>query len=336
MQLIDYKEKNMNANNKLEFNNEIIKNTNKTFYNIKSDLNLTYSNEEKKLKINQIMKFKDFSLSQNNKCILKSLKQINRINNKNNLKKFNDLYSPINKIIDKEYSNLFDWIEGNNQHGIKKNTSRLKIRYKTEERSIESDKINNDTNDNNIKINNILKNNFFLRTTPQKIRIKKVLKLNSENKNKNADESCKTIMNLSYNKDKKENKALSVKKTRCNNNTYSSKRTRYNNDLNYREYRLKRLFTKFLNNAIYSENKTNKRKEKINIKKDIKFNIISNIDKYNNLTSSGSHRINFFLCSENTKKEYGIEQSNIFINNKILPYYCPNNIQYKKKYIKLK
>ena len=69
----------------------------------------------------------------------------------------------------------------------------------------------------------------------------------------------------------------------------------------------------------------------------MKCNIISNIDQYNNLSTMGSQRINFFLCSENTKKEIEIEQSKIYLNNNnnILPYHYPNFL-YKKEYFKQK
>ena len=345
-----------NVNNSFEFNNEMIKNANKTLYNIKPDLELTFTNrndnysnkskrknmnininEEKKIdKIHQIMKFKDFSFFKNNKYILKSSKGLSRLTKKKLIK----LYSPINKIIDKEYSNLFDWIEGNNNNNIK-NNSRYNIRYNTEEKSVEYDI----SNDNNKKLKSLIKKDFFSkRTTPKKINIKKISNLNSDIKTKFNEESYYTIMNDSCNKDKKDNKTLNLNKKRLSENTFSSKKTttfsckktKYNNDLDYREDRLKRLFEKFLNNKIFSYK--SKKKKKLNIKKDyMKCNIISNIDQYNNLSTMGSQRINFFLCSENTKKEIEIEQSKIYLNNNnnILPYHYPNFL-YKKEYFKQK
>ena len=167
-----------------------------------------------------------------------------------------------------------------------------------------------------------------------KINIKQILKLNNcisvKNKKKNNnEESYNIISNDSLNKEKKKNKTL------CSNekgirNTFSCKKFGYKNDLDYREKRLKRLFSKFIKNisGSGSDNKSKNNKEKINLKKDrdcIKLNIISNLNHYNNITLSNKN-INFFLCSESTKKEYGIESPKMTINNHILSYFYPNSV----------
>ena len=74
------------------------------------------------------------------------------------------------------------------------------------------------------------------------------------------------------------------------------------------------------------------------MKKDpIKLNIISNIDQIDNFNNFGDQRVNFLLCSETTKKEFGLEQPKIYINNdnNILSYLYPNT-QYRKDFFNFK
>ena len=65
----------------------------------------------------------------------------------------------------------------------------------------------------------------------------------------------------------------------------------------------------------------NKNKEKRNVKQNLHFNIISNLQQYNNLSSMACQKVNFFLCSENIKKKYGFESPTIYANNLLSNYF---------------
>ena len=335
-----------NLNTSIEFNNEIIKEHNKTFFkNRKSDYSELYtlsknseSNKKKEFiicekkenkkfdNINHIMKIRSLSTSKNNKFILKTSKELGKISDIHSSKKLFELYSPINTIIKKEYSNLFNWIEDNYNT---KNSSRKKIKYNTEEKYFENEKLNKA---NNRKTNNLFKMRFSSKkTTPKKINIKKVLKLNKGIKDKLSEETNNNI-NDSFNKEKIKNKALSFNtKRHIKNNKFIIKKNGFKNSLEHRENRLKRLFSRFLKNTSCFVNKSNKKIENINKKKDLKCNIISNIEQYSNLSDLMNKKINFFLCSENTKKEYGFGSSKLYINNYASPYYY-QNIHYKNEF----
>ena len=338
--IYNFEEKNpfiQNTENSLDINNKLITEPNKTFNNNGSNSELIFINNKIKRKsnynsqdikidkINQIMQCQSMSPSKNKKFILKTFKNLNGISNKHTKKKLIELYSPINKIISKEYSNLFNWIDSTNNNN-NKNTSRNYNICNTEEKSEEYDKYNIN------KVENIVKKHFLsTKQKSNKINIKQILKLNSglkpKNKRKNTEESYNILSNDSLNKEKRKSKALSFNKKRFS-NTFISKKSGYKNDLDYREKRLKRLFAKFLKNTSYLEKKSRKEKEKekINIKKDcIKFNIISNLNQYNNLSTLSNKKVNFFLCSENTKKEYGLDSPKFYINNNLLSYFFPSS-----------
>jgi len=152
-------------------------------------------------------------------------------------------------------------------------------------------------------------------------------RIKEKSKKNIIEESYDNLLKNSSNGEKNINKfKLSNKKEQKNNINFNFK-----NNLDYREKRLRRLFTQFLNNASPLGNKI---KKKINLrKKQIKNNIISNYEENNNISEYTNKKINFFLCSEMTKKEY--EKTNSYSINKALSFFEPKTIN-KKEYLKQK
>jgi hypothetical protein len=311
-----------------------------SYNNIKSNFNLTLipkkdneiikrnkdiqNEESKKEMINQILQGKSEEIHKNEKFILKISKELNRVSNKHTKKKLIELYSPINKIIDKEYSNLFNWIDTSNNI---KEALRIKMRSNTEKKSIEPDYNFN-------KGDNILAKTFsYKRQISKGINIKRVLKINNgakiKKKKKFIEESFDKILNESLNKDKKYRLNLKDEKQ----NKANTKQNSFKNDLDYREKRLKRLFSKFLKSTSPIGNRS--RKKILNLKKaQIKYNVISNIEQ-NNLYTFPNQKVNFFLCSKNTKKNYEFEHPKIYIvNNTLSNFY--NSLQNRNERFNLK
>ena len=301
-------------NNSMIINNKFdsfIKSNNKSGFNTDR-----WKNEEKedyrKDKINQIMKFKSFRSNQKKRFILNSSK-LNRISNNHLEKKLIKLYSPINKIISKEYSILFNWIESNNNI---KQSLKDKLRYNTENKSIEIDKSNS-----NNKTNLLAQTISFKKKSNKNINIRKLTHLNisrieKKSKKNIIEESYNNLLNDS-NKYKKNNKIKIFYTKKQNKNINIKQNFNFKNNLDYREKRLKRLFTQFLKNASPFVNKT---RQKINLKKEQrKNNIISNFEENNNLSEYTNKKLNLFLCNEITKKEY--EQKNNYSNNKALSFF---------------
>ena len=330
-------------NNSINIYNKLMPNDalfSKSYNNIKSNFNLTLipkkdneiikrnkdiQNEEtKKEMINQILQGKSEEIHKNKKFILKISKELNRVSNKHTKKKLIELYSPINKIIDKEYSNLFNWIDTSNNI---KEALRMKMRSSTEKKSIEPDfNIN--------KGDNVLAKTFsYKRQISKRINLKRALKINNgakiKKKKKFIEESFDKILNESLINDKKKYKINLKDEKQSKANT---KHNSYKN-VDYREKRLKRLFSKFLKTTSPIENKP--KKKILNLKKDqIKYNVISNIEQ-NNLFTFPNQNINFFLCSKNTKKKYGFEPSRIYIvNNTLSNFY--NSLQNRNERFNLK
>ena len=335
--------KSINNNNSINIYNKLMPNDalfSKSYNNIKSNFNLTLipkkdneiikrnkdiQNEEtKKEMINQILQGKSEEIHKNKKFILKISKELNRVSNKHTKKKLIELYSPINKIIDKEYSNLFNWIDTSNNI---KEALRMKMRSSTEKKSIEPDfNIN--------KGDNVLAKTFsYKRQISKRINLKRTLKINNgakiKKKKKFIEESFDKILNESLINDKKKYKINLKDEKQSKANT---KHNSYKN-VDYREKRLKRLFSKFLKTTSPIENKP--KKKILNLKKDqIKYNVISNIEQ-NNLFTFPNQNINFFLCSKNTKKKYGFEPSRIYIvNNTLSNFY--NSLQNRNERFNLK
>ena len=308
-------------NNSMIINNKFdsfIKNINKSGFN--TDRWKNKENEDyMKDKINQIMKFKSFRTNQKKRFILNSAK-LNRISNNHSEKKLIELYSPINKIINKEYSKLFNWIESNNN--IKKSL-KDKLRYNTENKSIEIDK----SNSNNMT--NLLAQTISFKKKSN-INIRKLSQLNTsrikeKSKKSIIEESYDYLLNDSFNGYKNNNNIKLLNKRKQDKKINIKKNFKFKNNLEHREKRLKRLFTQFLNNASPLGNKNRK---KINLKKEQrKSNIISNYEENNNLSEYTNKKLNFFLCSEMTKKEY--EQKNNYYNNKALSFLEPKAINKK-------
>ena len=328
----------INSFNKLMPNDTLISNS---YNNIKSNFNLTLlpkkdngiikrnkniqNEESKKEMINQILKGKSEEMHKNEKFILKITKELNKVSNKHTKKKLIELYSPINKIIDKEYSNLFNWIDTSDNI---KELLRIKMRRSTEKKSIEPDYNNN-------KDDYLLGKTFsYKRQISKGINIKRVLRINNgakiKKKKKFIEESFDKILNDSLNKDKKKYRLNLKDEKQSKANT---KQNSYKNDLDFREKRLKRLFSKYLKTTSPIENKP--RKKILNLKKDqIKYNVISNIEQ-NNLYIFPNPKINFFLCSKNTKKKYGFEHPKIYIvNNTLSNFY--NSLQNRNERFNLK
>ena len=273
----------------------------------------------KKDKINQIIKFRSFRSSQTKRFILNSTK-LNMLSEK----KLIELNSPINKIITKEYSKLFNWIDTNNSV---KQFLKNKLKYNTENKSKDIVKGNS-----NSMTNLLVQTISSKKQSNKKINVRKFSQLNinriKEKSKKNIiEESYDNLLKNSSNGEKNINKfKLSNKKEQKNNINFNFK-----NNLDYREKRLRRLFTQFLNNASPLGNKI---KKKINLrKKQIKNNIISNYEENNNISEYTNKKINFFLCSEMTKKEY--EKTNSYSINKALSFFEPKTIN-KKEYLKQK
>ena len=335
--------KSINNNNSINIYNKLMPNDalfSKSYNNIKSNFNLTLipkkdneiikrnkdiqDEETKKEMINQILQGKSEEIHKNKKFILKISKELNRVSNKHTKKKLIELYSPINKIIDKEYSNLFNWIDTSNNI---KEALRMKMRSSTEKKSIEPDfNIN--------KGDNVLAKTFsYKRQISKRINLKRALKINNgakiKKKKKFIEESFDKILNESLINDKKKYKINLKDEKQSKANT---KHNSYKN-VDYREKRLKRLFSKFLKTTSPIENKP--KKKILNLKKDqIKYNIISNIEQ-NNLFTFPNQNINFFLCSKNTKKKYGFEPSRIYIvNNTLSNFY--NSLQNRNERFNLK
>ena len=96
---------------KSEINN-IISNDNKSI-NKNNDINENNKNNPiLKRKISEIMTIKDRTYRiKDEKLMLKISEKLNKVSNKHTEKKFIALYSPINRIIKKEYSTLFNWLD---------------------------------------------------------------------------------------------------------------------------------------------------------------------------------------------------------------------------------
>ena len=330
--LIKYREKSAkkeSTNYSIDFNNELLKNQMNIINIIKKEsgkqifqdlCESKYNNEDKKLlKFHQIMlKKKDHSLSGKNKFILKSY--IDKINNKSKANKIKEINSPINKIINQEYSKLFNWIEDSINN--KNNSRYYNNKCNTEEQSFDYEKLIN--NDNKIT-NRIFQKEYSSKlVSPIKPIRKNMIKLKSARKKQLANETYNITTNNSLNKDKNKRKSLSYNNKKIN-NIINKKRLENKNTLAYREKRLKKLFSKFIQNESFLEKKPNKRKLKNNFFKSSKCSIISNIHSNNDINNFGYQKVNFFLCSDNTKKEFGLDNPKLFINNNILLYYYPNS-----------
>ena len=278
-----------------------------------------FNNEDKKLlKFHQIMlRKKGHSLSGKNN-FLKSY--IDKINNKSKSNKIKEINSPVNKIINKEYSKLFNWIEDSINN--KNNSRHYNNKCNTEEQSFDYEKM---INNNNKITNRIFQKEYSSKlVSPIKPIRKNVIKLKSALKKKLANETYNITTNNSLNKNKSKRKSLSYNNKKIS-NIINKKRLENKNTLAYREKMLKKLFSKFIQNESFLERKPNKRKLKKNFFKSSKCSIISNIHSNHDINNFGYQKVNFFLCSDNTKKEFGLDNPKLFINNDILSYYYPNS-----------
>ena len=143
--------------------------------NFSNDMDISY---ELSNKISEILNKKDEKIStlpieKNNKFVLKLSEKLKKVSNAHTEKKFASLYSPINKIINKEYSNLFKWIDktnpkindcskiqdyysSSNDKYLKKLIQRYKVKNKSDSNSKKLLYLKNKTNSknsfNNMKI----------------------------------------------------------------------------------------------------------------------------------------------------------------------------------------
>ena len=326
------------TNYSIDLNNELLKNQMNIINNIKKESGKQmhqelcenkHNNKEKKLLMfHQIMlRKKGYTLSNKNKFILKSY--LDKINNKSSTNKIKEINSPINKIINQEYSKLFNWIE--DSFSNKKN-SRYYINNKcnTEEQSLDYEKL---INNNNKITNRIFQKEYSSKlVSPIKSSRKRMIKLKSALKKKFANEIYNITTNNSLNKDKSKRKSLSYNNKKINNGI-NKKRLENKNTLAFRENRLKKIFSKFIQNESFLERKSTKIKLKNNFFKSSKCSIISNIHSNNDINNFGYQKVNFFLCSDSTKKEFGLDNPKLLINNNILSYYYPNST---KQYYKAK
>ena len=317
------------SKSKLEFNNELVKNQIKIINNIKQEYGFAsmnkllygknkYRNENSKTnKIYKIIKEKNLPLSDKTKYIIKT--SFNRVSNNPEAQKIIELNHPINEMINKEYSKLFNWIEDS----INKNNSRYYNRFNTEEQlSHYYEKL---INKNKRITKKIFQKEYSPKiTSPIKTNRKKLLKLNSAQQKKFNEDTYNLTIENSQSKEKTKKKLLNSNK-KTYNNTSTNKKSDYMNDIGYRERRLKRFFTKYIQNESYLERKINKKNIKSNIIKNSKCTIISNIQQNNYLNINRFPKVNFFLCSEITKKEFGLENRKLYFNQNILSQYYQNS-----------
>ena len=161
--------KNFFSNNKKEF---------KSFqYDTKESMTINNNNENEskkedeltlKNKISEIMTNKEgVYKSRDKKLVLKMSQKLNRVRNNHTRKKFIGLYHPINQIISKEYSNLFNWIDTHQSDNIQETNKELKIDNKLVLKSDISSKffVLNKSNNKN-SITNNMSNNISSKKRP--------------------------------------------------------------------------------------------------------------------------------------------------------------------------
>lgn len=169
--------KNFFSNNKKEFKSII--------YDTKESMSINYNNKENesknekedeltlKNKISEIMtNKKGIYKTRDKKLVLKMSKKLNRVSNNHTRRKFIGLYNPINQIISKEYSNLFNWIDthqsDNLQESNKKNELKeLKIDNKLAlKNDLSSKLVLSNKSDNKNNITNNMSNNISSKKRP--------------------------------------------------------------------------------------------------------------------------------------------------------------------------
>lgn len=161
--------KNFFSNNKKEYKS--------IAYDTKDSVTINYNNgneskNEKeneqtlKNKISEIMTNEEgIYKTRDKKLVLKMSKKLNRVRNNHTKRKFIGLYNPINQIISKEYSNLFNWIDTHQsdilQDSNKKNDlkelkidNKLALKNDLSSKFLLSNKSNNKNNFTNNKSNN--------------------------------------------------------------------------------------------------------------------------------------------------------------------------------------
>lgn len=208
--------KNFFSNNKKEFKSII--------YDTKESMTNNYSNDNKnekddeltlKNKISEIMTNKKGIYNpRDKKLVLKMSKKLNRVSNNHTRRKFIGLYNPINQIISKEYSNLFNWIdthqsdnmqETNKQNDLKKLKADKKLVLKSDLSShlFLSNKSNNTNNKN--YINNNISNNIIPKKRPLSSNFsKKKIFLKNENESNISNIFNSNDKPDSYNKSENE------------------------------------------------------------------------------------------------------------------------------------
>ena len=215
-----YRYKDNNNRNNVEYNNNIIQKT--------SDIdNLDYNK-----RITNIMTIKDnIPTKQNPRIYLKSAVSIRELNEKKNIKKkMKNLYLPLNKIIHKEYNNLFNWIDYTKK--LSENKKRInyeeeqyvfnknegtesefgddskKLSFSSEENNDNKDvkkENNNENNNNNFVVNKKVKNMKIRRTLKNLVleeeeKLKKNLKNLKNLKLSNSKNSKRNINSINKNK----------------------------------------------------------------------------------------------------------------------------------------
>jgi len=161
--------KNFFPNNKKEFKS--IQYDTKESMTINNNINNENDNESKnekedeltiKNKISEIMTNKEgIYKTRDKKLVLKMSKKLNRVRNNHTRRKFIGLYNPINQIISKEYSNLFNWIDTHQSENAQESNKELKLDNKLALKSDLSSKLflsNKSNNKNNIVTNNMSNN----------------------------------------------------------------------------------------------------------------------------------------------------------------------------------
>ena len=162
--------KNFFPNNKKEFKS--IQYDSKESMTINNNINnenesKNQKEEELKIKnkISEIMTNKEgVYKTRDKKLVLKMSKKLNRVRNNHTRRKFIGLYNPINQIISKEYSNLFNWIDTHQSDNAQESNKELKMDNKLVLKSDLSSKFFFSNNKNNITNN--MSNNISSKKRP--------------------------------------------------------------------------------------------------------------------------------------------------------------------------
>ena len=171
-------------------------------FNFSSDIDISY---ELNNKIGEIFNKKNekstaLSPERNHKFVLKLSEKLKQISNTHTKKKFASLYSPLNQIINKEYSNLFKWID--NANSKISNYSKIQDFYNSSNKCLKKPNQRYKPISNNSELNNnklLYINNRNTKNYLNKSKISQKFLLQSTKKNKGKINLFKQKANNMYN-----------------------------------------------------------------------------------------------------------------------------------------